>query len=57
MPHHMEDLERQIPYSGEHLKSNSRDMPGGGGMLKFRIDRYITLTTYSEKCESSPAGS
>ena len=27
---------------GEDLKSNSRDMPGGGGMLKFRIDRYIT---------------
>ena len=45
--------------SGEHLKSNSRDMPGGGGggVLKFRIDRYITLTTYSEKCESSPVGS
>ena len=25
---------------GEDLKSNSRDMPGGG-ILKFRIDRYI----------------
>jgi hypothetical protein len=24
------------------LKSNSRDMPGGG-MLKFRIDRYISM--------------
>jgi hypothetical protein len=33
MPHHMEDLERQIPYSLEKtsLKSNSRGMPGGGG--------------------------
>ena len=27
---------------GEDLKSNSRDMPGG--MLKFRIDRYISNT-------------
>jgi hypothetical protein len=45
MPHHMEDLERQIPYSipGEDLKSNSRGMPGG--MMKFRIDRYIAWHT------------
>jgi hypothetical protein len=42
MPHHMEDLERQIPYS---LEKTLSQIPGicPGGMLKFRIDRYIIL--------------
>ena len=34
MPHHMEDLERQIPYSLENFKlskSNSRGYARGGG--------------------------
>jgi restriction endonuclease S subunit len=40
MPHHMEDLERQIPYS---LEKTWSQIPGvcPGGMLKFRIDWYI----------------
>jgi hypothetical protein len=42
MPHHMEDLERQIPYSLEKTWSQIPGIcPGGGGVLKFRIDRYI----------------
>jgi hypothetical protein len=47
MPHHMEDLERQIPYSLEKTWSQIPGIcrggggGGGGGMLKFRIDRYI----------------
>jgi hypothetical protein len=41
MPHHMEDLEHQIPYSWGRLEVK---FPGyaRGGMLKFRIDRYIS---------------
>ena len=34
---------------GEDLKPISRDMPGGGGMLKFRIDRYITAIHTANK--------
>jgi hypothetical protein len=42
MPHHMEDLERQIPYSLEKTWSQiPRVYARGEGMLKFRIDRYI----------------
>jgi hypothetical protein len=36
MPHHY-----QMPHHMEDFKTNSWDMPGGGGMLKLRIDRYI----------------
>jgi hypothetical protein len=35
MPHHMEDFERQIPYSPGYAR--------GGGMVKFRIDWYIIV--------------
>jgi hypothetical protein len=42
MPHHMEDLERQIPYSLEKTWSQIPGICPGGGVLKFRIDRYIT---------------
>jgi hypothetical protein len=42
MPHHMEDLERQIPYSLEKIWSQ---IPGiSPGDVKFRIDRYISNT-------------
>jgi hypothetical protein len=38
----MEDLERQIPYSLEKTWSQIPGVClGGGGVLKFRIDRYI----------------
>jgi hypothetical protein len=42
MLHHMEDLERQIPYSLEKTWSQIPGVCRGGGMMKFRIDRYIT---------------
>jgi hypothetical protein len=43
MPHHMEDLERRIPYSLEKTWSQIPGICPGGGMLKFRIDRYISM--------------
>ena len=30
------------PLPAHDVQSNARGMPGGGGMLKFRIDRRIT---------------
>jgi hypothetical protein len=43
MPHHMKDLERQIPYSLEKTWSQIPRV-GPGGMVKFRIDRYIRVS-------------
>ena len=33
------------PLPGHDAQSNARGMPGGGGVLKFRIDRRITAYT------------